>query len=594
MIQSRKICDLIAEKEARNETYFSFEFFPPKTERGVQNLYTRLDRMVKFGPLFIDVTWGAGGSTSELTSEICINAYKYSGLEPQMHITCTNMPKEKLDKALRDIKASGMKNILALRGDPPRGEEWHRIEGGFAHARDLVAYIRQQHGDWFCIGVAGYPEKHVDCDSYQRDLEHLKLKVDAGANLIVTQLFYDSQVFIKFVKDCRAMGISVPILPGIMPILNYNGLIRMCGLCGTRVPQKVLDDLVLIKDDDAAVQDYGIKQCVEMCKELISSGIRGLHFYTLNMERSVREVLLNLLLISENHLHRDLPWSGARGGINGKGKQEAVRPIYWANRPRTYISRSEDWDNFPNGRWGDAGSPAFGTLGDYHLTQLYINNVETRRKEWGSPKNEKDVGNSFVAYLKGEISRLPWNDTSLASESDVISISLKNLNAAGFLTINSQPSVNGVPSTHPVHGWGGPKGYVYQKAYLEFFTSPENLQKLKDLMPKYPSLDFQAISAKGNHYGTLTGTAAVTWGVWASSEIKQPTVVDPQVFCNIWKDEAFALWHSQWVSCYEEGSESYNVLKNIADTYYLVTVVENNFINGNIFAIFEEIIGSSQ
>jgi len=172
-----------------------------------------------------------------------------------------------------------------------------------------------------------------------------------------------------------------------------------------------------------------------MCKELLANGIRGLHFYTLNMERSVREVLLSLGLINETHLHRDLPWSGARVCV--RGKQEAVRPIYWANRPRTYISRTEDWDGFPNGRWGDAGSPAFDTLGNYHLTQLYTNSVETRKLEWGSPKNEQDVANTFLAYLKGEISRLPWNDTALAPESDLISSSLKK-NERGWFSHDKQ------------------------------------------------------------------------------------------------------------------------------------------------------------
>jgi len=165
------------------------------------------------------------------------------------------------------------------------------------------------------------------------------------------------------------------------------------------------------------------------------------------------------------------------------------------------------------------------------------------------------------------------------------------MNSAGFFTINSQPSVNGAASDDPVHGWGGPKGFVYQKAYLEFFTSPANLAQLKSLLAKFPSIDYQAINAKGEQFGTLYGIAAVTWGVWPSSEIKQPTVVDPNVFCNIWKDEAFALWRSQWMPLYEKDSESHKVLSHIADTYFLVTIIENNFIGGDIFAIFNEIIG---
>jgi len=319
-----------------------------------------------------------------------------------------------------------------------------------------------------------------------------------------------------------------------------------------------------------------------MCRELLANGVRGLHFCTLNMERSVREILLQLGLISELHLHRDVPWVGART----KGKTEAVRPIYWANRHRTYISRTEDWDSFPNGRWGDAASPAFVLLGDYHLTQLYSNSEGSRKQEWGTPLTVQDIAKVFVQYLSGEISRLPWNDTSLASESSVISDNLKKINLYGFLSINSQPAVNGVPSDHPVHGWGGPRGYIYQKAYLEFFTSLEELQKLKALIPKYPTLDYQAINLKGDNAGTLTGIAAVTWGVFPGSEIKQPTVVDPNVFCNIWKQR-----HSQWSSLYEKDSPSQKLLTNVVDTYYLVTLIENNYVNGDIFAIFNEIIG---
>jgi len=539
----------------------------------------------------MDVTWGAGGSTSSLTTAICINAYKYSGMEANMHITCTNMPKHQIDEALKEIKDLGMRNVLALRGDPPRGEEWKQIEGGFAQAADLVRYIRQLHGDWFCIAVAGYPEKHIDCDTYENDMKHLKEKIDAGADLIITQLCYTAESYIKFIKDCRALGITCPILPGIMPIRNYSGLIRMCKLCGAYVPQKILDDMEPFKDDDEAVLQYGVEQSAKMCKQLLDAGVPGLHFYTLNLEQSVRLILLKLGLISDSHLRRELPWFGARStGTNGV-KSEAVRPIFWANRPKSFISRTEDWDEFPNGRWGDAGSPAFDPLSTYHLSRLYTNSRETRKQEWGEPQNHEDVYKVFVAYLNGEICRLPWNDASLSEESSVISDQLKKMNAHGFLTINSQPRINGVSSDDHMHGWGPAGGYVYQKAYVEFFTTKENFEKLKKLFPKYPTLDYQAVNYKGDAEGNFKGTAAVTWGVWPGSEIKQPTVVDPNVFVNIWKDEAYALWHSQWASLYEEGSVSHSVIEDIASNYYLINIVDNNFIDGNIFAIFENLLG---
>jgi len=534
------------------------------------------------------VTWGAGGSTSDLTAQICIDALKFCGLDPQMHLTCTNMEQSKLDKALKEIKEAGIRNILALRGDPPRGEQWKQVAGGFAHASDLVSYVRKEYGDWFCIGVAGYPERHVDCESYEKDIQNLKLKVDAGADLIITQLFYDAKVFLKFVKDCRDIGIKVPILPGLMPIRSYAGLVRMCTLCGSTVPQSILDEIEPVKDNDAAVQDYGVKQCVEMCQELIANGVRGLHFYTLNMEVSVRRILQDLGLINESHLRRELPWVGARSSPRVGGRAEAVRPIFWANRPKSFIARSELWDEFPNGRWGDAGSPAFDTLGTYHTNTLYTCSTETRHNEWGIVQSEQDVYDTFVKYLSGKVSRLPWTDAPLAEESNTISDDLKRLNGAGFLTINSQPRVNGVSSDDPVHGWGPASGYVYQKAYVEFFTSPQQLQKLMTLFPKHPTLDYQAVNIRGDQHGTLKGTAAVTWGVWPGSEIKQPTVVDPRVFMEIWKDEAFALWNSQWACLYPQDSKSCEIIKEVENTYYLVNIVDNNFVSGNIFEIFLE------
>lgn len=589
-MSSRKIVDMIKEKEEKNETFFSFEYFPPRTDRGVQNLYARLERMAQYKPLFIDVTWGAGGSTSALTTEICIHAFKYYGLETNMHLTCTNMPVEKIDAALKEIRDVGLKNVFALRGDPPKGEEWKQVEGGFAHAADLVKYIRQKHGDWFCIGVAAYPEKHVDCDTYENDLLHLKAKIDAGADYIITQLCYTAEAYLKFIKDCRNLGINVPILPGIMPIRSYQGTIRMCKLCGANLPKKVLEDMEPFKEDDERVQSYGIDQSVQMCNELIAGGVRGLHFYTLNLDHSVKLVLLKMNYIKDAQCKRELPWGGARTTGNSQ-KTEAVRPIFWANRPKSFISRTDMWDEFPNGRWGDAGSPAFVTLSTYHTANLYTNSIETRKQEWGAPETVDDISKIFVSYLKGTISRLPWNDASLSEESNAISDTLQAMNLNHFWTINSQPKVNAVSSEDHVFGWGPVGGYVYQKAYVEFFVSPEKFLKLKSLFPKYPSLDYQVVNAQGDGEGTFKGITAVTWGVWPSSEIKQPTVVDPEVFTNIWKDEAFALWKSQWGSLYDPNSASFKLIESIANTYYLVNIVDNNFISGNIFAIFEDLLG---
>jgi len=587
-----KLIDKIRQAEEDNHVFFSFEYFAPKTEEGMLNLFDRLDRMASFEPAWIDVTWGAGGSTAEKTIEICSTAQRFLGLETMMHLTCTNMPRKAIDDALRRAKEAGIQNVLALRGDPPRGEEWKQLDGGFAHAVDLVRYIRSEYGDYFGIGVAGYPEGHPDASNKEEDLKHLKEKVDAGADLIITQLFYDTSLFLQFVKDCRALGITCPILPGMMPIQTYAGFKRMTALCKTHVPSPITEALEPIQNDDAAVKAYGVKLCIEMCKELLDAGIPGLHFYTLNLEKSVLQILDGLDLIAK-HMARTLPWR-VSANTDRKAKEE-VRPIFWSNRPRSYMSRTSSWDDFPNGRWGDSRSPAFGEFNDYHLTahKQDADSLESAlRSKWGVPTTEQDIHNVFAAYCKGTIDRLPWNDTPLALETTVISDKLVKLNSIGVLTINSQPRVNAVPSTDPKFGWGGSGGYVYQKAYLEFFVSPENKDKLLAKMHRYPTLSYHSVDIQGQSVSNVKTTAAVTWGVFPGKEIIQPTVVDPGAFL-VWKDEAFGLWKTQWASLYAEDSVSAKLIHKIHDTWFLINIVDNNYIDGDIFAIFEEVFLSS-
>lgn len=581
-----KIIDKIKEHQQENRTFFSFEYFPPKTEEGIHNLFERLDRMASFEPLWVDVTWGAGGSTAEKTIEICATAQKFIGLETMMHLTCTNMPRSQIDSALKAAKDAGIQNILALRGDPPRGEEWKEVEGGFAHAADLVRHIRAQYGDYFGIAVAGYPETHTDATSKEADLKYLKEKIDAGADLIITQLFYDTTLFLQFVKDCRDLGITCPILPGMMPIQTYTGFKRMTTLCKTHVPPFINEALDPIQNDDSAVKAYGVKLCIDMCKDLLAAGTPGLHFYTLNLEKAVVQILDGLGMVS-NNVQRSLPWRTS--AYTDRKVKEEIRPIFWSNRPRSYMSRTSSWDDFPNGRWGDSRSPAFGDLFDWHLSGPEETKMALLRKKWGSaPQTEQDIFNVFVAYCKGEIDRLAWNDTILASETTVISDKLVKLNSRGFLTINSQPRVNAAHSTDPKFGWGGSGGYVYQKAYLEFFTSPENKEKLLAVIAKYPNLSYHFVNVAGDSITNTNGTTAVTWGVFPGKEIIQPTVVDTNAFL-VWKDEAFALWKSQWALLYDSASPSHALINRIHDTYYLINIVDNDFLEGDIFKIFEEI-----
>lgn len=278
------------------EPYFSFEYFPPKTEAGVENLYLRIDRMSALQPLFIDVTWGAGGSTRDLTMAICNYAMTYFGVDVMIHLTCTNQTIEEMKQILNTIREMGIKNILALRGDPPKGSfKWEPYPGGLDNALELVKLIRREHGDYFCIGVAGFPEGHpTSSEGIDKDIVYLKEKIDAGADFILTQFFYDSNVFLDFLEKCEDVGITCPIIPGMLPIQSFSSFQKMTTFCKTKVPDKIWVDLAPIRDDDEAVKMYGVRLCVDMCKILQSRGVKGFHFYTLNLEKSVTMVLNDL------------------------------------------------------------------------------------------------------------------------------------------------------------------------------------------------------------------------------------------------------------------------------------------------------------
>lgn len=324
-----KISELVA-KTAPG--WFSFEYFPPKTDEGVKNLHKRILRMKGLGPLFTDFTWGAGGSTSELTLKLTSAAKNEMGTVANMHLTCTNQKVEMCGEALAACKKVGVRNIVALRGDPPRGQEkWEATADGFACALDLVKYMRTNHGDYFSISVAGYPEGHPDnievveagmdaltpaekrrarivkdeatgkdvvtvCreENWKKEMVYLKEKVDAGAEFVITQMFMDAGVYVDFVASCKEYDINVPIVPGIMCLNTYGGFQRMTALCKTRLPEGFAEKAKVANTSDDAFKEWGIKAGVEMCKACLDGGAPGLHFYTLNLERVVVGTLLGL------------------------------------------------------------------------------------------------------------------------------------------------------------------------------------------------------------------------------------------------------------------------------------------------------------
>jgi methylenetetrahydrofolate reductase (NADPH) len=552
---------------------------------------TMSSQLILLVQLFIDVTWGAGGNrpgAHNISLEIAATAQNICCIDTNLHMTCNTMTRAQIVEILNECKRVGIRNILALRGDPPKYEPETAPE--FNYASDLVKLMREEYGDWFGISVAGYPYKHPDAPSYEEGIRHLKQKVDAGSDFIISQLFFTAKDYFAWETDCRKAGITCPIIPGILPIQGYDSLRNMSKMCCLDLPPEIIAGVEPIKHDDAAIKEFGIEYATKLCKELLDGGVPGLHFYTLNREVVTEKILANLGFGTvQSHITeqtRSLPW---KKPPTDKRVKEDVRPIFWANRHKTYLARTAEWDDFPNGRWGDSRSPAFGELTDYHLFlhQKTLKPAECRAL-WGEEiLVPKDAGRAFVRFLNGEIDRLPWIDTELNLETGPIKDGLIKINEAGFWTINSQPRVNGADSTDPAVGWGGIGGVVYQKAYIEFFTSPELLQVLIRVLNRLGTrINYQAVNIEGVCYSNTEQTLAVTWGVFPGREICQPTIVDPAAFF-VWKDEAFALWTKGWATAYSHDSVSYQNIKKIHDTYYLVNVVDNDFVKGNIFEIFD-------
>jgi methylenetetrahydrofolate reductase (NADPH) len=273
----------------------SFEFFPPKTDEGDRNLLDEtIPKLLTLQPDFCSVTYGAGGSTRDKTLGIVERIQKKHGLLAMSHVTCVNSTQEQLGQTLIEAKARGITNILALRGDPPSGiSEFLPISGGFEFARDLVAFIKELGG--FCVGVAGFPEGHLACrEGKYVDWQRLKQKVDAGADFIITQLFFDNQDFFEFRDHVTALGIKIPLVPGLLPILSTSQIKKFTTLCGAKIPAPMMAKLEALGEDNASVKAYGIDYATQQCAELLRSGVEGLHFYTLNHSHSTTAVLRNL------------------------------------------------------------------------------------------------------------------------------------------------------------------------------------------------------------------------------------------------------------------------------------------------------------
>jgi len=274
---------------------FSFEFFPPKTETGERNLFQALSELRALDPAFVSVTYGAGGSTRERTIEIVKKIKDEYGLEAMAHFTCVGATVPQLRKTLEEMRAAGIENVLALRGDPPAGEErWVKTEGGLEYSRELVELIA---GDYpFAIGAACFPETHIHAEGADADLAHLVEKVNAGVHFLITQLFFDNAVYFDFVSRARAAGVGVPIIPGIMPITRVGQVERMAATCGSSIPDALRSELHARGEDAEAVLDFGVAYATLQCAELLAAGAPGIHFYTLNRSPATRAIVSALKL----------------------------------------------------------------------------------------------------------------------------------------------------------------------------------------------------------------------------------------------------------------------------------------------------------
>ncbi|KAG5638981.1 hypothetical protein H0H81_008201 [Sphagnurus paluster] len=507
--------------------------------QGFDNLIARISRLCTLDPLAISITWGAGGSTKERTLELAGLTQTEYGVDTIMHLTCTNMEEGTVNDALRvcgPIFASPMQcqkrhpvskstrnpkhsgptrrcvstyfprtheRLSDITKDPPRGQEaWIPMDPTFQHGIDLVKFIKSspEFSSEFCIGVAAYPDGHTDSHlDEETEIGYLKEKVDAGADFIITQLFYDVDRYLQWLKKVREKGIAVPVIVGIMPIQTYSSFLRLTKLCGTRVPQYVLDALAPISHDDQLVKDYGVELAIEMIQRLTKEGdISGFHFCTLNLEKSVQRVLellewTGITAPFHNRLIVETPGDVIHAPPSTDSSEFLVTPITatstaalgLANIPAsdTEVGRGElnnaaTWDDFPNGRFGDFKSPAFGTQDPWGGPALRNDAVS----QWGNPKSLADLTKLFLDYLHTKISTTPFSPTPLSPESLMILPHLEKLTARGWWTVGSQPAVDGARASDEVFGWGPRSGYVFQKGFVEFFCSAKDVDVIERIV----------------------------------------------------------------------------------------------------------------
>jgi len=282
-----RIADIFKNKKLT----YSFEFFPPKTEKGLEKLFEVAEEYRALAPDWFAVTYGAGGSTRGLTMELVDQSQKRFCVPTMHHFTCVGHSKAELGDIIGEMKSRNIRNILALRGDPPLGvEQWQPAPDGLEYAYQLVELIKERDG-FFSIGVAGFPEGHVNAPDRETDTRYLKMKIDAGAEFVITQLFFDNRDYFDYVERARRAGVNVRIIPGILPVTDYKKMKSFCDGCGARIPQRMHDIFAPLENDEKATYNAGLDYVIAQCDELLRGGAPGLHFFTLNRVEPIKEIL---------------------------------------------------------------------------------------------------------------------------------------------------------------------------------------------------------------------------------------------------------------------------------------------------------------
>ncbi|KAI4147136.1 MAG: hypothetical protein LQ340_005682 [Diploschistes diacapsis] len=565
------------------------------------------------------------------------------------------MGKKIIDVTLQTAKELGIQNILALRGDPPREDEYRidsqDFEGSedFKSAADLVRYIRKEYGDYFCIGVAGYPEGHSD-ESHpaqqdpQDDMPFLLEKVQAGADFTMTQLFFDELAFLSYerlVREWKGGAMKdLLIIPGLMPIQSFAVLKRTTDLSHAKVPKDILEKLMAVRSDDESVKQVGVNvlsSIVSKIKSTPSPHQRGFHFFTLNLEKVVSLVLEKCNLIPQ--YDEDIGRSAAiedseyasltKGTHNISLRPTSRRPSSPHNHTTTPLrtsssssppSRATDiaimhgigslgreatWDDYPNGRFGDARSPAFGEIDGYGPS-LHLSPSDARAK-WGYPISRSDLSKLFLRHLRGELDQLPWSEGPLNAETRVIEKQLCRLiEKRGWWSIASQPAADGVMSSDQVFGWGPKGGFVFQKAFVEFWIPEKDWREVlkpcltkpgvKEKVSWYAAANPEVKTGSSSFLGAngslevmqngiahsvpqtafessspASSVDSVTWGSFPGKEIVTPTIIEEMSF-RAWVEEAFGIWR-EWERCYAVDSESRKIIRSCREQCWLVNVI---------------------